>query len=44
MNTPNMDLSTADKAAGSGMDFGSNLAQKADAFMNFGRKMAKTTR
>jgi len=44
MNTPNIDLSTADKAAGSGMDFGSNLAQKADAFMNFGRKMAKTTR
>lgn len=44
MNTPNIDLSTADKAVGSGMNFGSNIAQKADAFMNFGRKMTKSTR
>ena len=41
IDAPNMDLRTANTAAGSGMDAGKNIAGKLDKFMSFGDKFRK---
>ena len=41
IDAPTMDLRTANRAAGSGMDAGKNIAGKVDRFMSFGDKYRK---